>query len=315
MIVASWSGDGQRPAGLAALFGTGLIGGAILSRLRARLGARATRLPWDWTDGRPREARAVEDALAGAMPGRAGTPLAVIWAAGGSGFGTDAEGMARERAALDAVLALARRLGARWPEAARSFHLVSSAGGLFEGQVACGRDAVPRPLRPYGAGKLDQERAVAADAALGLRRIYRPSSVYGYAPGARRNLVSVLVAASLHRRPARIVGAMTTQRDYVPAWDVGRFVAERVRDPGPAEVETHLLASGRPASIFEIVHLVEGLAGEPLHLQIDPRPENARDNSFLPSALPPGLRRTGLAEGIERTAAAMRAQRLAGVMP
>jgi UDP-glucose 4-epimerase len=105
---------------------------------------------------------------------------------------------------------------------------------------------------------------------------------------------------------------MATQRDYVFAPDVGRFVADRVLDADLAPVETFLLASGRPAAIFEIVRLTEATVGVPLLLQIDPRPSNVRDNTFLPGALAPGFRPTALAEGVALTFGTMTQDRFTG---
>jgi UDP-glucose 4-epimerase len=143
---------------------------------------------------------------------------------------------------------------------------------------------------------------VAGAEAFAVRRVYRPSSVYGHAPRGRHGLIPALMVAALRRRPAHIFGALTTQRDYVHADDIGRFVAGTVLDPGPASTATHLLAQARPACILEILHLVEAQIGLPVFRRLDPRPANARDTTFLSSALPQGYRATPLSEGIARTA-------------
>lgn len=70
-----------------------------------------------------------------------------------------------------------------------------------------------------------------------------------------------------------------------------------------------MLASGRPASVFEIIKVVENNIGSQLYLKIDPRPDNARDNTFRPSALPPDFYPTPLREGIEQTKVALMASR------
>ena len=310
MILMNWDATGTHPPGVALLFGTGLIGNSVASALRrGSATARQRQLDWNWSDLDAAAVSVVETAAIESLAAREGSHLSVIWAAGRSGFGTSVEGMTEEYDAFRNVLDTARRVGAKLHLARRAFVHVSSAGGLFEGQVACDRNSTPRPLRPYAEGKLAQEDLVRADRSLGHRHIVRPSSVYGYVPGARRGLIPVLVAAGTLSRTAKIFGALKTQRDYVFAPDIGRFVARRVvadtgdRDPG--EVETALLASGRPATVFEIIHLIETYIGGPLHLEVDPRPDNARDNTFLPSALPADFRPTGLAEGIALTASAV----------
>lgn len=122
-------------------------------------------MAWHWPVPPQEDRAAIEAAVAHALNGAPAARLAVIWAAGQSGFGTDEPGMETEFAALADVRALTRRIGeaVRLPLATAFVHM-SSAGGLYEGQLACGRDARPTPLRPYGPGKLAHEAAIAEDA-------------------------------------------------------------------------------------------------------------------------------------------------------
>lgn len=233
-------------------------------------------------------------------------------AAAGSGLMTPICGAKTRR--CKPFLKRPRRVGAAVPIERRAFHLVSSAGGLFEGQVAVGRDAAPRPLRPYGEGKLRQEQLVSAEDRLGRRRIYRPSSVFGYAPRARRGLIAALIAAAVQSRTARIMGSMTTQRDYVFARDVGRHISAAILSPGDAPIRTSVLAQGRPTAIFEVIRLIEAQISTPVLLRLDPHPENGRDNTFLQSVLPKGFRPTRLPEGIALTALAMTHDQYTGVL-
>jgi nucleoside-diphosphate-sugar epimerase len=302
MMLLVWSRTPRRAPGVALLFGTGLVGNAIANALKSATGALTQTLPWRWHDASAHEAVALERATSKALKANPGADLAVIWAAGRSGFASDAEIMAREAAALETVLASGRRVLAAAPGRQGSLHHVSSAGGLFEGQTACGPDAIPRPLRPYGSGKLVQEEMVTTALDFVRRRIYRPSSVYGHVRGGRRGLIPVLMTAALRRVPARIVGELSTQRDYLHASDVGRYVAAMVLAPGPASLDISLLAQGRPASIFEILQLVEARIGLPLQLELDAMPDNARDTTFLRTALPSGFQPMPLTEGIARTA-------------
>ncbi|MGY6633026.1 MAG: NAD-dependent epimerase/dehydratase family protein [Alkalilacustris sp.] len=309
MMLLDWPGAPGRAPGVALVFGTGLVGGAVIAALRTAVAAAARPMPWSWPIAGTGQSEAVERATIAALAARPGAELAVIWAAGQSGFSSDDNVMYHEAAALEAVIATARRILAAVPERRGSLHHVSSAGGLFEGQVACGPDARPHPLRPYAVGKLAQEAVVMGAAEFAHRRVYRPSSVYGFVHGGRRGLIPVLIASALARVPARIVGALTTLRDYVHAADVGRHIAAEVARPcGPA-VSTALLAQGRGASIFEILHLVEAQVGLPVRCSLDPRPENARNSTFLRSALPRGFQAMSLGEGIARTALALRRDR------
>jgi UDP-glucose 4-epimerase len=67
--------------------------------------------------------------------------------------------MAQETAIVAELIAMAETL--RHDGRPVDFHMMSSAGGLFESQTHCSEHSIPRPLRPYGTGKLMQERALA----------------------------------------------------------------------------------------------------------------------------------------------------------
>lgn len=320
MILLTWRGAASSGPRVVFLFGSGLVGGAVARAMRWRVaGVRARHFDWSWPTPPSARVADVVAAARAAIDERRDACFAVIWAAGRSGFGSTEMEMEVESEALEGVMAAARCVGGALAPARRAFVHVSSAGGLFEGQVACDRVATPAPLRPYGHGKLAQERSVAADVELGHRLILRPSSVYGYARNGRQGLVSALVAAGIQHRDATIFGALTTQRDFVFAPDIGRYVAARMSSSWPEtpldSPETALLAAGRPASVFEVIQIVEDYLGKALRLRIDPRPENARDNTFLPSALPHDFQPTGLREGIALTATAVSQERYGGARP
>jgi UDP-glucose 4-epimerase len=317
MILLDWGRAAGHAPGVAAIFGTGLIGGNAVGALQRNLGqVRLRPMHWDWSSDTSRQAQQIAQAARSALGEQEEAVFTTIWAAGRSGFGTDFQGMQDELAALEAVIALAQDIGAPLPPNRRCFIHTSSAGGLFEGQTVCGTDTKPMPLRPYGKCKLVQEARIRDSEALGRRHILRPSSVYGYAPGARRGLFAVLIANALQGRTATIMGALGTQRDYVFADDIGRFIADLVRDhasnPTGADLSTALLASGRPATIYEVIGMIQACSDRPLFIKIDPHPENARDNTFLRTALPSGFRPTGLREGIALTVRAVSGERFEG---
>lgn len=319
MILLRWAKSSTVSPGVVLLFGSGLIGTAIVSALRCSSAqASAQRLAWSWPLPNASEVLAVETAALQALRKCPDADFSVIWAAGRTGFGSDEEAMADEFIALDRVAKISRLIGDGISPKSRKFVHISSAGGLFEGQVACGQGTVPQPLRPYGRGKLLQEQFIRADPGLGSRLILRPSSVYGYARGARRGLVSTLVVSTLKHSSATIFGSLLTLRDYIYAPDIGRFVAGRLIKPRPSEglvlTDTCVLASARPATVFEIVRLVERGLGRALAMSIDPRPDNARDNTFMPSALPDDFQPTGLEEGVALTINAVAGERFLGAL-
>jgi UDP-glucose 4-epimerase len=287
------------------LFGGGIVGGAIAGALQTRTSEAVTETDWPWDEaaGRKLSAQAVEQDLAAARPAL----VSLVWAAGRSGMGSDDAFMRTETNLVAEVLDLAGRLADSVGTV--HVHLVSSAGGLFDGTCHVGTDSVPNPTRPYGVWKLKQE-ALLADAAArtpGLRvHVYRPSTVYGFRPGARRGLIPVLVMNGLAGRTSVIAGRADTIRDYVAADDVGRFIAGRILSEAEPTGQPMLLASGRPAPIGEIVAETEQVLGLRLLLRYEPHPSNGGNMSFRRSAIPAELAPVDIRSGIRRVAQTVR---------
>ncbi len=289
----------------ALVFGSGILGGAIASRLARSAIAPAADIRWPWTDpeGRKQSAAALGATLLAEVPGA----ISIVWAAGRSGMGSSDEDMRRETGLVAEIVALAADLAAKGREV--HLHLVSSAGGLFDGRCHVDTQTVPEPARPYGIGKLEQEGLLlrtAAGSPAFSPHIYRPTTVYGFQAGARMGLIPVLILNGLSGRTSTIVGRADTIRDYVATEDVARFIADRVlrlAEPGP---HPFLLASGRPAPLGEIVAETEALLGTRLYLRYDPRPSNSANMSFRRSAIPPELQPVDIRSGIRRVAQTVR---------
>jgi UDP-glucose 4-epimerase len=282
-----------------ALFGSGLVGGAIRDALRLDGLAILADIAVPWADARQRalslaRAAATHLALAG------GHPLAVIWAAGRTGFNSGEAEAAAEREAFTGICEWVRDIAQQRRTASTSFHVVSSAGGLFEGQRFVDAQTLPRPLRPYGALKLEQEQ-IARRICDGLPvAVYRPSSVYGHAgPKGRSGLVTTLAMNAKTGTQSRIFGSLDTVRDYVLAADIGHFIAGQALRPGQKTL-TFLLASGRPATLGEVVAMIRRLVGRPLYLKLDPVPSNAGHITYRSSALPEHWRPTDLETGVRQ---------------
>lgn len=130
------------------LFGLGLIGGAVDRALRLRFEAEGRDFPYDWHDAGLRQAQRADIGAALPNAGR----LSLVWTGGQSGFGSTDADMAQETAIVAELIAMAQTL--RHDDRPVDFHMMSSAGGLFESQTHCSEHSIPRPLRPYGTGKL-----------------------------------------------------------------------------------------------------------------------------------------------------------------
>ena len=291
-----------------ALFGHGLIGRSITAALGKNRQVRMASLPFTWDDAqaRTRELHAIERRI---LDRAAGHPhldrVDLIWAAGRSGFDAPDEQTAAELAVFGEIVSFAARLQDSSPDARHAFHLLSSAGGLYNGQRNVGRASVPRATNPYGHAKLKQERQLHLALSHTQRLIYRPGSVYGFAgPGTRLGLVAALIHNSIRHQTSRIFGNPHTIRDYVLNADVGKFIRDRLDDP-ELRPGTFLLVSGKPTTIFEILEKVSHVVGRRVYHRFDNAPSNAADISFSRAALPRSWQPTDIETGIRLTARAL----------
>jgi UDP-glucose 4-epimerase len=301
VIILSWRSAEQQPTRVVALFGAGLIGRAILASITRSINPAVRNFPFSWVsaEARQREAEAAINWIAQIAQAH-DIQFDCIWAAGRSGFSADDADVDHELAAYADVIAFALRAGQLADPTSRRFHLISSAGGLFEGQRYVDHQSQPSPHRPYGLGKLAQERRLQDVSDRLPSFIYRPSSVFGYAAGGRIGLIAALIRDALHRRTSTIFGDWNTIRDYVFADDIGRYVGEIVVDRLQLP-EIHLLASGKPASIGEVVSRVERSLQRRISVRFRPSTVNSSHNSFRPSALPSGWRPTPFETAVHAT--------------
>lgn len=288
-----------------AIFGLGLVGTGVATWLRSRSGAQAKYLPFDWRPAANRVAQIAQIKRELLSICDKGEPdvgkLSIVWAAGAAGFSAKQDTLNDEKCSLGLILDMCASLQATRPDTNVAFHLVSSAGGLFEGQRDVTALSSPKPLRPYAVSKLEQEEMVKSLPLSITRRIYRPSSIYGYKHGGRPGLIVTLVRNSYQRKTTRITGSLDTLRDYIHVSDVARFIGEQVLEPGHSG-GTYLLACGKPATMRSVIGQVQQLVGHPLYLQFDPAPANAEHNTYRPAALRHLGNTMSLAYGLKLTA-------------
>lgn len=317
MIVLDWlNGRDPHPTQhIAAIFGVGLVGSAIGKSIEKRVPARWRHFPYAWSpdDSRPVQTadivsyiRSVHEDCRMALP-LAQHNIDIVWSAGKAGFQASQEMFALEFKPFESVLFVAKDLAEELPGANHAFHLVSSAGGLFEGQKLVGANSEPEPMRPYGLAKLLLEQTLLARSVDLTPHIYRPTSVYGYKRGSRSGLVATLVQNAINNQTSRVFGEISTLRDYAFVGDVGDYIAAQIVERRSVErfSRTHLLASSKPTSVYEIVHLIEAKLHRRLSLRYEPAPSNAEHMSFRPSALPQSWHPTPLEIGIHQTIAAI----------
>lgn len=281
-------------------FGLGTIGRGIDAGLRSRIETRSIDLPSDWTSIAAQSSCLVEvfDRLENELgPGGA---LSIIWSAGAAGFGASESMVAGERESFRRLLEAVDRFADVRGDSQLSVHLISSAGGIYEGQTMVGLEHTPMAQRPYGQLKLDQEADLRSRAGRLRVEIYRPSSVFGpITVNGRQGLVPTLIRNCLLGRVTTLTGRLDTQRDYVAADDVGNYVARRAVQTLPVGVTISHLVAARPYTVAEVVHMVEFLLRRRVLLSVAPG-ENAAPITFSPKIRPDGFRLEALLVGIRR---------------
>jgi UDP-glucose 4-epimerase len=295
-----------------AVFGAGLLGSSIAGALSSTAPMKLEQRPLSWTEAalQARQLQDIEETISAALGDRSqggakatgGVELKVLWSAGRAGFtATDAE-TAVELAAFRAVLGTTEGLTRRFPGARVAFFLLSSAGGLFEGQRHVVATSRPQPSRPYGVLKKTQEELLAASESPMTKRVYRLTSVYGYLlPNHRIGLISTLILNAVRHRVTSITACMSTLRDFIFIEDVARFLGRRLlEDTGMHEASTAVLANAKPCSLFEIQRLVESVVRRRIYVSYSLDPSNREDITLSPSVLPPDWQPSDLRSNIGR---------------
>jgi len=273
------------------LWGSGTVGAAIDQALQNRgctLVSDRTSL-WD-------QPATLTSAALHSLTGKQLTQAAIIhhvFAAGSAGFSSTPQQCNTESNAWNALLDGVCQQQILCSQTANppdvQLHLISSAGGLFEGQKNVSSTSAPNPLRAYGHLKLAQESTLVERLGTSRSHIYRLSSVYGTPhPQRRGSLIANLILNSFSHKVTQVTGNLDTLRDYIHAEDVAAFVADKVLDKTISVDGPLLLASGRSTSILEVLRVVEQITFRKPLVALSGA-HNAASISFLPSALAYGF--------------------------
>jgi UDP-glucose 4-epimerase len=274
------------------LMGLGLVGSAVLETLQLQSRwstVQRLNLSWNNSTALAEELGSLERDLSGNA-----NLLHVVWSAGTIGFQATVADCAVELESFRKVLTLAGALAHSHPVV---FHMVSSGGGLFEGQRGVGRNSTPRPRRPYGELKLEQEKALISS---GLAaRIYRPGTIYGaICKSHRQGIISLFLLNGIRGTVCNVYGKPSTQRDYVWTGDIGHFIALEILRSREG-VKIHHLVSGNPTSIFQIQQNIQRLLMRNLYVGYQ-RGHNDLDITFQTSICPVEWFPSDLSTGIHR---------------
>jgi len=296
------SDDGRGESQLVLMFGLGMIGTAIRNALVTLGYEPLADIHYDWSHAQRRQAasRQIEQTCRSVGPI---SRISVIWSAGSAYFHSTREETEAELSVFKATIEWLQVLRQALQPERFEFHLVSSAGGLFEGQRLIEMDSKPTPLRPYGQLKLDQENHVLSRFSHNEIAFYRPSSVYGpMVQNARKGLINNLVNNGQNFRTTVLDAHVMALRDYVFSADIGHYVARLVRSGELSRQERHerFLVSARCASIFEVVKRVQRMLNLSLQVRYDEFFGNNSHITFSDQVLPRGWKPVTLDVGLRQ---------------
>jgi UDP-glucose 4-epimerase len=162
--------------------------------------------------------------------------------------------------------------------------IFASTGGALIGNARppVNEESLPRPISPYGAGKLCCEAYIHAYShCYGVPSvILRFANVYGPYSAHKKGAVTRFMHCLLSGEPITIYGDGTSTRDYLHVDDLcDGIIAAMERDVEPAEV--FHLASGVESSILDVAQTLLAAAGKPDHpIRYQPKRKGEVERNF-----------------------------------
>jgi UDP-glucose 4-epimerase len=152
--------------------------------------------------------------------------------------------------------------------------MVFASSGAAVGEVPppIHEEVVPRPLSPYGAGKLAGEAYCSAFAAsFDMDTVsLRFSNVYGPFSPHKRNAVPNFVKESLLGHPLVIYGDGSQTRDFIYVQDLCDAIHRSILTESIGG-EVFQLATGVETSISEVAKLVQEVTGSTAEIRYEPK--------------------------------------------
>jgi len=285
--------------------GFGLIGSAVYDRLRLSEGFyhhSSLAVPWEDQTESIAAVRQILTELKSMFPVDRDAPkeLTILWSAGRTSF---ASSEVKCKAELATYTQIVRALSQELPieNWQVRFVLCSSAGGVYEGIGQIKDLEKVSPCRPYGVQKLAQEQVLqeiwSSRGASFL--ILRVSSVYGsLVSGHRKGLIDNLICNTRRHLPTNIFGQPDTLCDFVFAGDVADQIARSLQDFPKFDVQ--ILASGKPASIFAVIKMVERQLGRKPYVSFTSEHSLANHIVYPPAMIESTFKSTSLSIGVAK---------------
>jgi UDP-glucose 4-epimerase len=194
-------------------------------------------------------------------------------------------------------------------EAARSVDarvMFASSGGAIYGRnapIPSGEDVLPLPESPYGIAKYCAEQYIGLYNRLhGTRHsIMRLANVYGprQDPGGDAGVIPIFCGAAISGESPTIYGDGTQTRDYVYVGDTVRGFLAAADDERSG---TWNIGTGAEISVIDLVRIIAGAAGRPVHPQFGlPRAGELQRSALAVNRAARDLgwtAETGLADGV-----------------
>lgn len=202
----------------------------------------------------------------------------IVWATGKAKFSDPREVTQKEEQDFESIL---RTLNQKFSPLCKQIRLwlMSSAGGLFEGQTHVDFESKITCKRPYSKLKRYQEESASQILPTVICRV---SSVYTTKNlSGRMGLIPTLLQNDFHSQVCTITGNPSTLRDYVLDEDVGRFVCNGIV-LGTEITGVQYLIDGRSVSIQTIINTIEGITNRKLFVKYSRNNRNDANMSFSP---------------------------------
>lgn len=152
--------------------------------------------------------------------------------------------------------------------------VVFASSGAVAGEVEppIHEEVVPRPVSPYGAGKLAGEAYCQAFAAsFGIDAVaLRFSNVYGPFSPHKKNAVPNFIKRCLRAESIQIYGDGSQTRDFIHAEDLCDAILRSLERKGLGG-EVFQVATGVETSIVELAKLVQEMTGGTGEIRFEPR--------------------------------------------
>lgn len=299
MFILKGNDLNERPI-IICLFGVGLIGTAIKNSFQQNYfncKLNYLHFPYSWAE-REKQKKELNDICKYIKKNKkenSTLKLFIVWSAGKSGFSALEETTIIEYEIYKETLLQLERLVEVNDIEESHFYLLSSAGGVFEGQINVDLTSIPSPKRPYGFLKLNQETFLLERQGFSNKKILRPTSVYSKTNIRNRNgLIGTLMINGLKNKVTNIIGTNTTIRDYILDEDIALFLVQNILMGTNLIAPYTFLASGKTSSLLEIKRKIELLLRKKIFVNYLWNKTNAVDMSYSSSMLPKSLKVSAL---------------------